>query len=82
MKWGSETKATKILRAGNVWRERKGSVTVNKKNKKTVPTEVIKACAGWGQHKYSSTHSLSSALDGGEWSVSCFTSRETAHDTS
>jgi hypothetical protein len=32
-----------------------------------------------GERRYSSTHSLTSALDGGEWSVSCpsrFTSRE------
>jgi hypothetical protein len=37
-----------------------------------------------GEWRYSSTHSLTSALDGGEWSASCpghFTPRERAPDT-
>jgi hypothetical protein len=37
-----------------------------------------------GKWRYSSTHSLTSALDGGEWSASRpgrFTSRERAHGT-
>jgi hypothetical protein len=37
-----------------------------------------------GEWRYSSTHSLTSALDGGEWSASCpgrFTPKEIAPDT-
>jgi hypothetical protein len=37
-----------------------------------------------GEWRYSSTHSLTSALDGGEWSASrpgCFTTRERAPGT-
>jgi len=37
-----------------------------------------------GEWRYRSTHSLTSALDGGEWSASCpgrFTPRERAHCT-
>jgi hypothetical protein len=37
-----------------------------------------------GEWRYSSTHSLTSALDGGEWSASCpghFTPRKRAHGT-
>jgi hypothetical protein len=44
--------------------------------------DVMKAY--WGKWRYISTHSLTSALDGGEWSAShhCrFTPRETAPDS-
>ena len=60
---------------------------VSNSKKIIVPDEVIKAYTGRGggaAEVQLHNHSLSSALDGGEWSVSYpdrFTFRETAHDT-